>query len=64
MKIDEDLLNKSISLRNIATEAKANKKKPQTQLTFGQIVPAVQEETQLSVLKEIRDLLKDVLTKI
>lgn len=57
MKIDEDLLNKSIRLRAAAKEAKRNKKTDMaTQMTT--IVRKVEPHTELSLLVEIRDLLK------
>ena len=57
MKIDEDLLIKSIRLRSAAKEAKRNKKKDiSTQTTT--IVRKVEPHTELSLLVEIRDLLK------
>ena len=61
--IQQSLRAAEISAEN-EKKRQETKKKPQTQLTFSQIVPAVQEETQLSILKEIRDLLKEVLMKI
>ena len=57
MKVNEEMLNKSIRSRNASKEAKLNKKKDiSTQITT--IVNKVTPETQTSLLIEIRDLLK------
>ena len=57
MKVDEEMLNKSIRSRTAAKQSKLNKKTDvSTQMTT--IVNKVQPNTELSLLIEIRDLLK------
>jgi len=57
MKVNEEMLAKSIRSRTASKEARLNKKKDtSTQMTT--IVNNVQPNTELSLLVEIRDLLK------
>jgi hypothetical protein len=59
-RVPLDDIEYSMKLRDIADDMRQKKieNKHQSQLTFKQIVPEVKEETSLSVLKEIRDMMK------
>ena len=64
-RVPLDDIEYSMKLRDLADDMRQKKiekkQQIQTQLAFNQIVPEVKEETTLSVLKEIRDMMKTFL---